>query len=211
MILIYKYTSPSNKCYIGQTKKTLVQRAGWQGSQYERCTAFWRAIQKYGWDNFKSEILEAVETEDEANEKEKYYIELYKSNQSDYGYNIYSGGDVNNDYEYTQRLKDIKEMWDNGCTVGDIQKKYNLKQQTLSYELKQLGIDGKERISRSAGKYLARRTCQYDLDFNLIKVYESAGQAEKETGITNIRRSCKNNEGLEKPKYKSGNYYWVYE
>ena len=45
MITIYKYTSPSGKCYIGQTcKNTQAQRAGHEGSGYKPCKAFWRAI-----------------------------------------------------------------------------------------------------------------------------------------------------------------------
>ena len=61
---------------------------------------------------------------------------------------------------------------------------------TLSYELSQLGIDGKERIRRSAGQYLARGTYQYTLDLQLVATYNSTAEAERATGISNIRRSC---------------------
>jgi hypothetical protein len=76
--------------------------------------------------------------------------------------------------------------------------------------MSQLGIDGKERIKRSAGKYLAKQVFQYDLNFKLIATFVSTAEAERTTGIANIRRSCAKNEGLEKPKYKSGKYYWTY-
>ena len=36
-----------------------------------------KAIQKYGWENFNHTILETVETQLEADEKEKYYITFY--------------------------------------------------------------------------------------------------------------------------------------
>ena len=212
MITIYKYTSPSGKNYIGQTcKNTQAQRAGGGGYGYKGCSAFWNAIQKYGWDSFQYEVLEKVETVETANEREKYYISLYRSNDPQYGYNIYEGGNSSANQEYINRLNQIKEMWDQGHTVGESQKIFNLSQQTLSYEMSQLGIDGKERIKRSAGKYLARQVCQYDLNFNLIATFRSTAEAERATGITNIRRSCAKNEGLEKPKYKSGQYYWTYE
>lgn len=211
MITIYKYTSPSEKCYIGQTcKNTQAQRAGHQGSGYKSCTAFWRAIQKYGWNNFKYEILEQVESHEEANEKEKYYISMYRSNQSQYGYNIYEGGNSSANEEYINRLQKIKEMWEQGKTVGEIQTHFDLSRQTISYELSQLGIDGKDRIKRSAGKYLAKTVYQYDLNHNLVATYSSTGEAERATGIQNIRRSCAKNEELEMPKYKSGGYYWAY-
>lgn len=211
MITIYKYTSPSGKCYIGQTcKNTQAQRAGYEGSGYKPCKAFWRAIQKYGWNNFKYEILEQVESREEANEKEKYYISTYRSNQSQYGYNIYEGGDSSASEEYIGRLQQIKEMWEQGKTVGEIQSHFGLSQQTISYELAQLGIEGKDRIKRSAGQYLAKTVYQYSTNLELIATYKSTAEAERETGISNIRRSCANNEKVDKPKYKSGGYYWTY-
>ena len=211
MITIYKYTSPSGKHYIGQTcKSTQVQRAGFGGSGYRYCTAFWRAIQKYGWDNFQYEVLEQVPTAEEANEREHYYITLYQSNNPLYGYNIQSGGCQTGNYEYQSRLVKIKELWESGKTVGEIAELFGLAKATASYELTQAGIDGKERIRRSAGQYLTKTVYQYSLDFELIGMYHSTAEAERATGIYNIRRSCASNEKVEKPKYKSGGYYWTY-
>lgn len=212
MITIYKYTSPSGKHYIGQTCKTTQRgRAERDGKGYQSCPLFWRAIQKYGWDNFQYEILEKVESREEANAREIYYIQLYKSNNPEFGYNTQAGGEQSGNYEYLQRLEEMKKMWEAGCTVGEIGEKYGLSQATLSYELSQLGIDGKERIRRSAGQYLARGTYQYTLDLRLVATYNSTAEAERATGISNIRRSCAKNEGLDKPKYKSGGYYWTYK
>ena len=176
MITIYKYTSPSNKVYIGQTcKPTQAQRAGFQGSQYRGCPAFWNAIQKYGWDNFTYEVLEIVENRTAANEREQYYIVFYQSNNPLYGYNINAGGYDSSNFEYLQRLQDIKTMWDQGATVKEIKDKYKLLQQTLAYELTQLGINGKERIKRSAGQYRAKTVYQYnqqkELIINLLSIH----------------------------------------
>ena len=88
MYKVYKYTSPSNKIYIGITSKTLNERAKYNGCGYKECKAFWRAIEKYGWENFTSEILAQELTEEEAKRLERYYIKLYNSNNSQYGYNI---------------------------------------------------------------------------------------------------------------------------
>ena len=212
MITIYKYTSPSGKYYIGQTCKTTQRgRAERDGKGYQSCPLFWRAIQKYGWDNFQYEILEKVESRDEANAREIYYIQLYKSNNPEYGYNTQAGGEQSGNYEYLQRLEGIKRMWEEGKTVGEIQKYYGLSQQTLCYEMQQLNIDGKERIKRSAGQYLAKPVYQYDLSLNLVAKYNSTAEAGRATGIFNIRRSCAKNEDLDKPKYKSGGYHWTYK
>lgn len=54
---IYKHTSPSGKSYIGITKQGK-KRFGKDGNGYKKQRKFYNAIQKYGWDNFKHEIIE---------------------------------------------------------------------------------------------------------------------------------------------------------
>lgn len=92
-IIIYKYENKVNhKIYIGQTRQTLIERARKNGEGYKRCQLFWRAIQKYGWDNFIPSILEKVSTYEEANLREQYWIKYYDSTNPKNGYNLYSGG-----------------------------------------------------------------------------------------------------------------------
>lgn len=53
---VYMHTAPNGKVYIGITKQKLKRR--WQnGSGYNKNSHFKRAIKKYGWDNFKHELL----------------------------------------------------------------------------------------------------------------------------------------------------------
>lgn len=92
--IIYKYTSPSNKIYIGQTNRTLQQRAN-HGKGYIHSTYFYAAIQKYGFENFTCEVLKENLTPEEANYWECYYIQLYQSNIRENGYNIAPGGNNN--------------------------------------------------------------------------------------------------------------------
>ena len=62
-IIIYRYTSPSNKVYIGITYN--IKRRWYDGNGYlhkkkngkYNQPLFARAILKYGWDNFTHEIL----------------------------------------------------------------------------------------------------------------------------------------------------------
>jgi hypothetical protein len=61
-----------------------------------------------------------------ANQREKYYIQLYQSNNPQFGYNIYEGGESSGNYEYIERLDEIKRMWEEGCTVGEIQQAFGL-------------------------------------------------------------------------------------
>lgn len=92
--IIYKYTSPSNKVYIGQTNRTLQQRAN-HGKGYVHSSYFYAAIQKYGFENFTCEVLKQNLTLEEANYWEQYYIQFYESNIKEKGYNIAPGGDGN--------------------------------------------------------------------------------------------------------------------
>ncbi len=88
---IYRHISPSEKSYIGITMQD-PQRRFQNGAGYKTQPAFYRAIEKYGWENFRHEIIEDHLTEREACEKERYYInEVYKTIAPD-GYNSREGG-----------------------------------------------------------------------------------------------------------------------
>lgn len=92
MYFVYKHTSPSGKIYIGITcqnpEKRWLNGNGYTGNDY-----FMKAIHKYGWNNFKHEILFSGLTKDEACRKEIELISKYKSNQRKFGYNISAGGE----------------------------------------------------------------------------------------------------------------------
>lgn len=89
---IYKHTAPNGKVYIGQTCQKPETRYGKNGYRYKNCTLFYKAIQKYGWDNFKHEILFDGLNAEEANDMEISLISQYRSNESDFGYNLQNGG-----------------------------------------------------------------------------------------------------------------------
>lgn len=89
---VYKHTSPSNKVYIGITSQKPERR--WEnGFGYKDQKYFYRAIQKYGWENIEHEILFENLTKEEACEKEIELIAFYKSNDRKFGYNRTLGGD----------------------------------------------------------------------------------------------------------------------
>lgn len=54
---VYIHTNKINKkSYIGITCQKPEHRWGCNGNGYAECPHFWRAIQKYGWDNFDHKI-----------------------------------------------------------------------------------------------------------------------------------------------------------
>ena len=83
---------PHDKYYVGITKSKPSNRWGMNGNGYKNQT-FGYAINKYGWDNIKHEILLECLTENEAKSYERMYVEYYQSFDPFYGYNRTKGGD----------------------------------------------------------------------------------------------------------------------
>lgn len=93
MYTVYSHVFPNGKRYIGITMCELEKRWG-NGHNYTTCRLVDRAIKKYGWENINHAVLDTAETKELAEEKEKYWISFYNSNDPKCGYNILPGGDV---------------------------------------------------------------------------------------------------------------------
>lgn len=88
---LYKHTTPSDKVYIGITLQKPEDR--WEGGNGYNRQVFYRAIQKYGWENIKHEVLFSGLSEAEAKCLEIELIAKYKANDPSHGYNVATGGD----------------------------------------------------------------------------------------------------------------------
>lgn len=108
---VYMHTTPNNKVYIGITKQP-VERRWRNGEAYKYHTYFYRAIQKYGWDNIKHEVIFDNLTEEEAKQKEIELIEMYSSTNQKHGYNRSAGGESGSaGYKFTEEQKQrLSEM-----------------------------------------------------------------------------------------------------
>jgi group I intron endonuclease len=96
-MIIYKITNTiNNKIYIGQSSLTLKQRVNrhlHQSNKNNPKMKICRAIKKYGFSNFKFEIIEdGIFNSILLNEREIYWISLLKSNNKELGYNTLPGG-----------------------------------------------------------------------------------------------------------------------
>lgn len=174
---IYKHVNKINgKVYIGQTCQKPQYR--WNhGEGYKNCSYFYKAIQKYGWDNFQHVILEEKLSQEEANQKEQYYIKFYNSNNDLFGYNLSSGGNNRTEIsDFTrQKLSDhAKKMWSseekrekmsefmkNKWKDQEYRKKQVQKRQEALNKIYKEGKtsfiseEGKKRISEARKKYIA--------------------------------------------------------
>ena len=97
-LVIYKLTNTiDGKIYIGQTRD-YAARMNQHKHSCNNQSAWYigNAIGKYGWETFVSEIIDdSAKDLDELNQLEKYYIDLYKSDDPAVGYNLAKGGDSN--------------------------------------------------------------------------------------------------------------------
>jgi group I intron endonuclease len=93
--IIYKAAGPTGKVYIGQTVKPLSARKSthkYRALKQDRRGAFQAALLDEGFSNFTWEQIDAAETAEELDRKEKEYIAHYDSMSPAKGYNGTDGG-----------------------------------------------------------------------------------------------------------------------
>lgn len=126
---IYKTTNLiNNKIYIGQHIAMTFEPDKYIGSGQRLKLA----INKYGIENFKNELICECYSQEELNEKEIYYINYYNSTDRKIGYNLTTGGQLNTsttkgriwvkkDDESTQILpEDLQYYLNNGWIQGRV-------------------------------------------------------------------------------------------
>jgi group I intron endonuclease len=92
MYSVYIHTFPNEKKYVGVTSRKPYLRWGANGCNYRNSPFLYNAIQKYGWDNIKHEIIAENLSVEEASKLEIELISKYKTSEKKYGYNISLGG-----------------------------------------------------------------------------------------------------------------------
>ncbi len=102
-MIIYKITNKiNNKVYVGQTTRSLKER--WNAHlKPNSCRALYRAIEKYGKENFTVEEIDGANSLSELNYLEQHYIWINNS-LAPKGYNLLSGGKNHTTSEETRKL-----------------------------------------------------------------------------------------------------------
>ena len=99
------HITPSGKKYIGITCKEKVTQRWGKGSGYKKQPYFYKAIQKYGWENIEHIIIAEGLEEETAKQMEKDLIRKYESNNKEKGYNLTIGGDGVVGYQITEEVR----------------------------------------------------------------------------------------------------------
>jgi group I intron endonuclease len=176
---IYKITNLiDNKCYIGQTINTIEERWRNHLKKSSNCIYLKHAIDKYGVDNFIVEQLEETDDLDMLNKFEIIYILKYNSLIPN-GYNIKHGGNSGGKHndETKEKIKNslIKNI--HKCIICE-----NIinggKHKTCSNECR---IRNKEFNNTKQNM----KVVKYDMNGNVITVYDSGKIAAQANNVTN--------------------------
>ena len=192
---VYKHTSPSGKVYIGITKRKPEYRWN-KGKGYRKDQLlFYRAIKKYGWDNFTHEILYTGLSEKDAKNIEISLIRQYKS--LGMSYNITDGGDGgrglhNKRKKMSDETKLKMSKSRKGLLAGNKNPMYGRHETAPAY-----GRFGKEHPA-------SKKVYQYDLLGNFIKEWDCLSEVQRHLNIlvTHITACCN---GRQKT---AGGYIW---
>lgn len=170
---IYKITNLINqKAYIGKTTNTIKERWGEHISESKSERAknrpIYRAINKYGVENFSIELIEEVDIK-ELSDKEIYWIGYYDTYNN--GYNATLGGDGRILYDYDS----IKELIQKGYSTRQIIEVIGCCADIVHLVAKKNNLSIKKEFSDCMNP--KKQVEQYDKQGNYIQSFESYAAA----------------------------------
>jgi len=216
MIGIYKLTSPSGKSYVGQSLNIDVRLHHYKLLMAKGQTKLYRALLKYGFENFSIEILKIIDnyiSKDKLkillNGYEIYFIKKYDT--INVGYNIREGGSkgklptetkekisaANKGRVFSEEHRRKLSESHTGYVMPKSQKdliSIKSKLNGISPETRDKMVKSrrgykptKETLKKYSLSHIQHAVIQFDLSGNLVKEWECVMYAAKELGYS---RSC---------------------
>lgn len=181
MAFIYKITNDVNeKVYIGKTLRSVEKR--WKEHikdskrEHTENRPLYRAMNKYGIDNFHIETIE--ECSDElVEEREVFWIKEYNSFGKN-GYNATIGGDGKS---YVDKLL-IYTLWLKGMTTNEIQDSIGCCKDIILDSLKFYGVTSKEIKNRRLTS-MSKPVDMYNMCGDFIASFSSVKDAYQFLGV----------------------------
>lgn len=203
--VIYKYTSPSGKVYIGQTTNERHRRATWFCEKYRYAgKAINRARAKYGPENFKYEILykstfpDKESATQQLDTLESYFIGKYNSYKN--GYNNTLGGCVGRGIIHSKESieRQRKAMLGRKQSKEVIEKR---RKSLIGIKHTKEATENSKRLRRSSGRL--KQVIQYSLCGAPVRIWSCVAEAAEKLRIVdkNIYRAIKTG-----GRYKG--FYW---
>lgn len=205
--IVYCHTLiEDNRRYIGITCMKPSLRWRKKGQRYKSNRYFYNAIQKYGWNNFKHEILYEELSKEEAKEKEIELIKKYNTQDDKYGFNLTAGGESGFSPNKSTREKMRKSAKGNKSHLGcknSQEMKENMRKIKNSY----WQSEENKAKHKEACQVFAKKVAKIDKNTNeIIKIYSSLTEASKGFDKGNIGKCCNN-----KLNYNTAyGYKWMY-
>lgn len=179
--LIYRSVCINNdKCYIGQTTQGLAKRM-YEHIQDTKSNRdkfhFHNALRKYGFDNFKWEVLETCKDKYSLDLAEQWYIRVYKSLNKNKGYNKSIGGSNINTVlseEHKRRISEAhkgkKKSAEHLRKIGETRIRKKIGFGSKSKQAKKFVITTPEgnMFMIHGLKDFTRKYTDYNLDFRLL-------------------------------------------
>ena len=203
---IYLITNNVNgNKYVGKTELSIEERWGQhiKDSKKEKCEIrpLYRAIRKYGVENFSIKEIDTGQGE-ELNNKEQYWIQHYDTYKN--GYNATLGGDGKILLDYDEIIKTyllshnaVEVARTLGCSVDSVYK-----------ILKANDVPITKNTEIITEKY-AKEIVQYDKKGNFIQIHRSAKDAARVLGDERYRQHIQ--ECLKGKRKSAYGYLWRYK
>lgn len=144
---VYCLTFPNGKKYIGRSIDFKNRFKSYKNVNCKFQTRLLRAINKYGWDNVRIEILLYAEDEENLNNAEKYFIKFYNSIED--GYNLLTGGHHGTPCEETRKRMSEAQIGRKHSekTKQKMSRSSSARSEEISLHNKELWIKNKEKYS----------------------------------------------------------------